>query len=107
MAAAISASSLISSSDFSEIFRLVIRLPWVSNNRHRNRPVLEPNGVSEAEALIKLLAVAKIRGIPAENFGEEIRRQILAKKSGEERADRRARPRRPHAPAARLRDPRV
>ena len=34
-----------------------------------------------------LLAVAKIRGISAESFGEEIRRQIPAKKDGEERAD--------------------
>jgi hypothetical protein len=40
---------------------------------------------------LAVLAVARIRGIPAKNSGEEIRRQIPAKKDGEERVNRRAR----------------
>jgi hypothetical protein len=62
------------------------------------------NHVAVAQCL--MLAVAKIRGIPATIFGEEFRRQIPAKQDGDERAVRPVRPRRSHAPAARLRVPR-
>ena len=66
-----------------------------------------PIGEPPSPRPLPVLAVAKIRGISAENSGEVIRRQIPAKRDGEERAGQRARPRRPHAPAARFRVPRV
>ena len=56
---------------------------------------------------VGMLAVAKIRGIPATIFGEEIRRQNPATPDGEERADRQRAPRRRHVPAARFRFARV